>query len=91
MPQGVEVVIEDGFATIDFIDKGLRGPGLAKLLEVGGPGTIDTLTRDGPRRKYRVAEGNAREAGLLDARHGVDAAAAPSAPPRANAGRKGRK
>ena len=66
MPAGVETVVDGGFATIDFIDVSLRGPALAKLLEVGGPGTIQTITREGPRRKYRVAEGNAREAGLLD-------------------------
>lgn len=66
MPKGVEVVVENGFATIDFVDPALRGPALQKLLEIGGPGTIETLTREGPRRKYRVAAGNATEAGLLD-------------------------
>jgi hypothetical protein len=76
VPRGVEVVVEDGFAEIDFIDRRLRGPGLAKLLEVGGPETVETLTRSGPRRRYRVPEGNAREAGLLDRRSRVDALAA---------------
>ncbi|MEU9805434.1 hypothetical protein [Mycobacterium sp. NPDC050853] len=67
MPVGVEVVVEDGFATIDFVDKALRGPGLAKLLEVGTPpDAIEKLTRSGPRPVYVVPEGNAREAGLLD-------------------------
>lgn len=66
MPQGVETVLEDGFAIIDFVNPARRGPGLARLLEVGGPGTIDVITREGPRRKYRVPEGNAREAGFID-------------------------
>jgi hypothetical protein len=76
VPNGVEVVVENGFATIDFVDPAKRGPGLAKLLEVGGPETVETLTRSGPRRRYRVAVGNAREAGLLDRRSRVDALAA---------------
>lgn len=67
MPAGVEVLLDDGFATIDFVDRSLRGPGLQKLLDVGGPETIETLTREGPRRTYRVPAGNAAEAGLLDA------------------------
>lgn len=66
MPEGVSVVVDDGFATIDFIDRRLRGTGLAALLAVGGPGTVEVLTRVGPRRLYRTPEGNAREAGLLD-------------------------
>ena len=32
--------VDGGFATIDFIDRSLRGPGLAKLLEIGGAETI---------------------------------------------------
>lgn len=66
MPNGVDVYVEDGFATIDFVDPATRGPGVAKLIDVGGAETIETLTRSGPRRQYRVPEGNAREAGLLD-------------------------
>ncbi|WP_255800867.1 hypothetical protein [Mycobacteroides abscessus] len=67
MPEGVEVVVEEGFATIDFVDTALRGPGLARLLEVGTPpDAIEKLTRTGPRAVYVVPEGNAREAGLLD-------------------------
>lgn len=65
MPAGVEVVVDDGFATIDFVDRKLRGPGIARLLEAGGPETIEKLT-GGLRAVYRVPEGNAREAGLLD-------------------------
>ncbi|ART68197.1 hypothetical protein BTO20_06025 [Mycobacterium dioxanotrophicus] len=67
MPAGVLVVVENGFATIDFVDKAKRGPALAKLFEIGTPpDAIEKLTRSGPRAVYVVPEGNAREAGLLD-------------------------
>ncbi|QPX62129.1 hypothetical protein PBI_INDLOVU_14 [Mycobacterium phage Indlovu] len=66
MPEGIVATVEDGYATLDFVDPTLRGAALTKLLDIGGPGTIETLTRVGPRRQYRVPEGNAREAGLLD-------------------------
>lgn len=66
MPEGVVVTVDDGFATIDFVDRKRRGPGLRKLVELYGPEVIETLTRQGPRRLYRVPEGNAREAGLID-------------------------
>jgi hypothetical protein len=46
---------------------------LQKLLEIGGPEVIETLTRSGPRRRYRVPAGNAAEAGLLDKRSKVAA------------------
>ncbi|MFA5711479.1 hypothetical protein [Mycolicibacterium sp.] len=64
MPAGVEVEVEDGFATIFFADRSKLGPGLAALLAIGGPETVESLTL--PRRRYRVPEGNARAAGLLD-------------------------
>lgn len=66
MPEGIETTVEDGYATIDFIDPTKRGPGLQKLVNNYGPEVIETLTRTGPRRLYRVPEGNAREVGLLD-------------------------
>jgi hypothetical protein len=66
MPKGVEVYVENGFAEIDFVDRRLRGPGLRALLEVTPPELVETLTRSGPRRRYRVPTGNAAEAGLLD-------------------------
>ncbi|UYL88125.1 hypothetical protein SEA_EVAA_14 [Gordonia phage Evaa] len=66
MPEGIIATVDEGFATLDFVDRSLRGPAIQKLLEIGGPETIETLTRSGPRRQYRVPEGNAREAGLLD-------------------------
>lgn len=77
MPEGVEVLVEDGLATIDFVDPKLRGIGVAALLEHTPPEFIETLTRTGPRRLYRVPEGNAREAGLLDKASQVDALDAP--------------
>lgn len=73
MPAGVEVVVADGFATIDFVDTSKKGPGLQALLEVGTPpGAIEKLSRSGPRVLYVVPEGNAREAGLLDEVSEVD-------------------
>jgi hypothetical protein len=68
MPKGVEVVVENGFATIDFVDAAKRGPALAKLHKIGGPASVETITREGPRRQYRVPEGNARAAGLMGRR-----------------------
>lgn len=74
MPAGVAVVVENGFATIDFVDSAKKGPGLQALLDVGTPPElIDKLTRSGPRARYVVPEGNAREAGLLDEVSEVDA------------------
>ncbi|AYP70003.1 hypothetical protein I5G62_gp17 [Mycobacterium phage CRB2] len=66
MPEGILATVDDGFATIDFVDPSLRGPALAQLVELGGAESIETITRSGPRRQYRVPEGNAREVGLLD-------------------------
>lgn len=66
MPEGVISEVVDGFATLDFIDPSLRGPALNRLLALGGSAAIKTLTREGPRRKYRVAEEHAAAAGLLD-------------------------
>ncbi|ACF05015.1 hypothetical protein Nigel_12 [Mycobacterium phage Nigel] len=66
MPAGIIATVDGGFATIDFLDKSLRGPALAELVEIGGPASVETITRDGPRRKYRVPVGNAQAAGLLD-------------------------
>lgn len=83
MPAGVEVLVEDGFAIIDFTDQALRGRGLAKLLERTPPEFIEKLTRGhGPRPVYRVPEGNAREAGLLDDSGPVDELAEPDPVPK---------
>lgn len=76
MPVGVSVEVEGGFARITFLDKAKRGPALDALLDTGAPIEVKT---GGPLKAYIVPEGNAREAGLLDA-----PAMAPSkpAPPR---------
>lgn len=66
MPEGIVATVDEGFVTLDFVDVALRGPVLKRLLDIGGPATIETITRRGPRRQYRVPVGNAREAGLLD-------------------------
>ena len=66
MPAGIIATVDDGYATIDFVDQTKRAKGLADLLEAGGPGSIETITRDGPRRKYRVPAQFANTAGLLD-------------------------
>jgi hypothetical protein len=66
MPDGVIAEVIDGVATVEFTDPAVKGPALQRLLDIGGPGSIETLTREGPRRRYRVPEGNAAEAGLLD-------------------------
>lgn len=79
MPQGIVATVDNGFATLDFVDHSLRGPALVKLLEIGGPETIQTVSRRGPRRQYIVPEGNAREAGLLDTQaRGLNADGTPS-------------
>lgn len=65
MPAGVDVAVEDGFATIAFVDPSLRGPGLAALFAAGTPPElVEKVTR--PRVAYTVPEGKARLAGLLD-------------------------
>lgn len=66
MPQGVAVFVEHGLATIDFIDPALKGQGIAVLLEHTPADLVEKMTRSGPRVLYRVPEGNARDAGLLD-------------------------
>lgn len=64
MPEGIAVVVEDGMATIEFVDRSKRGHALAMLLEVGGPDSVTKVTR--PRNLYTVPEEVARAAGLLD-------------------------
>ncbi len=65
MPKGVSVIVEDGFAELDFTDTTLRAVSLGKLIALGGAESIETDT-GGRRRTYRVPEGNARAVGLLD-------------------------
>src|SRR5687767_9790581 len=66
MPEGIEVEVEDGFARIQFADPAKKGEALRALLDVGGPGLIDTDSRAGRRRIYIVPESVARDVGLLD-------------------------
>lgn len=76
MPAGIAATVEGGYATIDFIDPAKRGPSLKALIDLAGPDSIETITRRGPRRQYRVLVGNAQAAGLLD---GDEVARVPSA------------
>lgn len=65
MPEGVEVVVEDGFATVTP-EPAQRGKVLRALLAaVDHPSQIRTDT-GGRRRAYVVLEQDVRKAGLLD-------------------------
>ena len=67
MPEGIIATDHgDGFVTLDFVDKSLRGPALDELVKLGGAETIETISRRGPRRQYKVPLGNAVELGLVD-------------------------
>lgn len=70
MPEGIVATVDDGFATLDFVDVSLRGPSLRALIDIGGAESIETITRVGPRRMYRVPVGNAVQAGLIDGNEG---------------------
>lgn len=65
MPAGVEIVVEDGFATVTP-NREQRGHVLRALLAaVDHPSLIRTDT-SGTRRAYVVLEQDARKAGLID-------------------------
>lgn len=64
MPAGIEAVVEDGFATLDFVDRSLVGPSLEALRLAGSK--VTKQTRVGPRAVYSMPEGDAVAAGLLD-------------------------
>lgn len=74
MPKGVDVLVENGFATIDFVDRGTHRAGLRALLDHTPSELIKKDTRGGPRVRYTVPVGNALAAGLVDVP--VDALAA---------------
>ncbi|WP_052034037.1 hypothetical protein [Rhodococcus ruber] len=82
MPAGVEVIVEDGFATVTP-EPAERGRVLTALLAaVDEPSQIRTDT-SGRRRAYVVLEQDARKAGLLDQRKpAVKKTAAKKAAPR---------
>jgi len=66
MPEGIVATVEDGYATLDFVDPTKRGPALQALIDLAGPESVETITRRGPRRQYRVLVDNADAVGLLD-------------------------
>ena len=66
MPQGIEVFVEEGFAEITVPDKTLRGQVLNSILAHTPVALIEKDTRKGKHVVYRIPEGNARDAGLLD-------------------------
>lgn len=65
MPEGIAVEVEDGFATI-APSPGKRNDVLTALLATTPSELIEKKTRSGPGVQYRVPEGNARAAGLVD-------------------------
>lgn len=89
MPDGVAVTVAGGFALIEFLDPALRGPGVARLIEVGGASTIQKRTL--PRPAYVVPEGNARAAGLLDTAPAPMTSAPVADPPAAGKPKRPRK
>ena len=66
MAEGISVEVENGFARIEFLDKSLKGEGVARLIREGGPGLIDVDT-SGARKTYIVPESIAEQAGFIDA------------------------
>lgn len=65
MPEGVEVTIEDGVATVVFTDPALRLPGVGALLYAAvDPFDVQKVTH--PDVAYVVPESVARGAGLVD-------------------------
>lgn len=79
MPEGIAVFVDDsGYAEVEFLDPALKGPGLGRLLAVTPAEFVEKRT-SGLRPRYRVPEGNVREAGLLDGAAGGGQAAAAEA------------
>lgn len=70
MPEGIAVEVDNGFAVIAPVAQ-KRNEVLTALLANTPVGLIEKLTRSGPGVQYRVPEGNARLAGLLDDPDGV--------------------
>jgi hypothetical protein len=66
MPQGVETFVDEGFASISVPDTELRAEVLGKILAHTPAALIEKDTRTGRNVVYRIPEGNARAAGLID-------------------------
>lgn len=66
MPKGIETFVDEGFAEITVADKQLRGEVLNKILEHTPVQLVEKDTRKGRHVVYRIPEGNARAAGLVD-------------------------
>lgn len=70
MTAGIEIVVENGMATIDFVDPAAKGPAMQKLVDAGA--SVEKLSHSGPRIRYRVREDVAKAAGLLTRRTKVE-------------------
>ncbi|MCV6982098.1 hypothetical protein H7I53_17935 [Mycolicibacterium pulveris] len=82
MPVGVNVSVEGGVATIDFVDRSQRGVGIGRLLRAAGdPGLVEKRT-GGPRPVYRVPVRVAAKAGMIDRPTRPAAPQPPAAPSR---------
>lgn len=66
MPNGVEVFVENGFAEITVPDRQKRAEVLNAILEHTPAALVEKDTRKGKHVIYRIPEGNAAEAGLID-------------------------
>lgn len=66
MPAGIETFVDEGFAEITVPDKALRAEVLGKILEHTPAPLVEKDTRKGKYVVYRIPEGNARAAGLID-------------------------
>lgn len=66
MPAGVEVFVDEGFATIGVPDRDKRAEVLSAILAHTPPALVEKDTRSGAFVLYRIPEGNARAAGLID-------------------------
>lgn len=83
MPAGVAVSVEDGVATVEFVDRSKAEAGLRALLAAAEPDPHVVDYRTSPSR-YVVPEGVARKAGLLDEPNQAagDEEKAPAEPPK---------
>jgi len=66
MPKGVEVLIENGFATVSARSRAVRNDVLKAILEHTPAELIRKNTRSGPFTTYTIPVGNAEAAGLID-------------------------